>query len=201
MVAVGAVVASTAIRTSAPGRTPAHDAAQRDAGGGYGRRDPAPAAPRGGGEWSEVPPELEEQLRAQLAQAPAKPAARAGERVVDDRGRLEAADAAASRSGPPPASRRPPRRPTRRAETRRRRGAAAKPKRASTRKPAAAKATTDADAPRPRPTPMRRGQAEAGVHPQAGRRQGERRRRRRVEATAAKPKRASTRKPAAAEPA
>lgn len=90
--------------------SPARDQAQRDAGGGYGRRDQAPAGPRSSGEWSELPPELEEQLRAQLAQAPAK---------------APAASRAAKAATPVDTTEVP--------ET-----AAAKPKRASTRKPAAA---------------------------------------------------------------
>ena len=73
--------------------TPAHDQAQRTAGGGFGRRDQAPASPRSSGEWSEVPPELEEQLRAQLAQAPAKPSVDRAPAVPAGISEAETADA------------------------------------------------------------------------------------------------------------
>jgi hypothetical protein len=92
--------------------TPARDQAQRDAGGGYGRRDQIPASPRGSGEWSELPPELEAQLRAQLAQAPSKVPATAKATAPE----AAHADEAQATAG-------------------------AKPKRASTRVPATAKAT------------------------------------------------------------
>ncbi len=52
------------------GNRDAGPAPRRDDRGPRPERAPAPAAPRGGGEWSEVPPELEELLRAQLGQRP-----------------------------------------------------------------------------------------------------------------------------------
>ena len=182
-------------------QTPAREAAQRDAGGGYGRRDQAPAAPRGSGEWSEVPPELEEQLRAQLAQAPAKPAARPvtdvpatpeAETVEAKPKRASTRKPAASKSTTAATADAPE------AET-----VEAKPKRASTRKPAASKSTTAATADAPeaetveakpkrastrKPAASKSTTAATADAPEA-------------ETVEAKPKRASTRKPAAADPA
>ncbi len=179
---------------------------ERPATGGFGRpnrperqerRDRPPVAPRGGGEWSEVPPEIEEMLRAQLSsgrsggdagrqpspipQAPAAPPSTA--EAIEA---TEVADAA------------PARRPT----TRRRTATAAEvtpseagptadateaaeaaPKRRTTRK-AATKAEGEATAP-----PKRRTKASAATADAAP-----------ADADSAAPKRRVTRRKAAAEP-
>ncbi len=149
--------------------TPAHDQAQRTAGGGFGRRDQAPASPRSSGEWSDVPPELEEQLRAQIAGSPPKAAAPARPAQAD----VGTADAATPSDDAPEA----------------------KPKRATTRKPAASKAAAPAEAPsdddpqaKPKRATTRKPAASkaAPADPEA------------TDAPEAKPKRATTRKPAAA---
>ena len=65
--------------------------ARQDAGysrGGGGDRAERPSAPRSGDPWSEVPPELEEMLRAQLAQSPK------GRRPAPSPSTIEAAGAA-----------------------------------------------------------------------------------------------------------
>ena len=181
--------------------TPAHDQAQRAAGGGFGRRDQAPSAPRSSGEWSEVPPELEEQLRAQLASTPVKASAPTGR--VEPVTQADVLDVAPAHAEVPEAK-------PKRASTRKPAAAnafetgietdapEAKPKRASTRKPAAAKApasavadpadVADATEAKPKRASTRKPAAAKAVDGDA-------------EAPAAKPKRASTRKPTDSEPA
>ena len=65
-----AVAGSTAIPTSAAGRVRAYARQDASYSRPQGERFDRPAPRSSGDPWSEVPPELEEQLRAQLAQSP-----------------------------------------------------------------------------------------------------------------------------------
>ena len=130
------------------GNRDAGPAPRRDDRGPRPDRAPAPAAPRGGGEWSEVPPELEELLRAQIGQ---RPEPRTGGRPATPEPQVEAAETAAE----------PETAPADQVEEAAMAASAATRRRSTTRRgtaaaaPAVADGSTDeaADAPEPAPAP------------------------------------------------
>jgi len=186
------------------GRTQQAPPSREDRGRGRSDRPASGPVPRGSNEpWSDVPPELEALLRAQVAQKPApgrpaQPSAPTSEPVIDRDGEAVGGDAIAAGSTAPKA------RATRKPAAAKATGAKAAAKPRATRKPAAAtgdavasEATADgvgrADAPA-KPAPKPRATRKAAAKPDApvagdG------------DASAAAPKRRTTRKVAApAEP-